>query len=254
MLHSARHRRILRTVLVTLMLFCVTASGAGAQDRNAASTSRHSGIVKLPVVEKQDLRFLPFSVNGEAPRSRVLKFTQDDHGFLWLATTTGLYRYDGYSLKHYLHEPDDPASLSADRVWTVYKDRAGTLWIGTNEGLDRADATGDTFTHYRHDPADERSLSGDQVFVIHQDRDGTLWVGTGGGLDRMDPGASGFIHYRHDPRNEATLSNNGILSLHEDRRGNLWIGTSDGSERAGESHGTHFPLQTRSGGSPQPRS
>jgi ligand-binding sensor domain-containing protein len=210
------------------MLFCITPSSAGAQDRNAVSTSRPSGIVKLPVVDKQDIRFLPFSANGEAPRSRVLKFTQDGQGFLWLATTTGLYRYDGYSLKHYLHEPDDPASLSADRVRTVYKDRGGTVWIGTNEGLDRADATGNTFTHYRHDPADERSLSGNQVWVIYQDRDGTLWVGTGGGLDRMDPGASGFIHYRHDPRNEATLSNNGILSLHEDRRGNLWIGTGEG--------------------------
>ena len=110
-----------------------------------------------------------FPLNGEAPRSRILKVTQDDHGFLWLATTTGLYRYDGYRLKHYQHEPGDPASLSADRLWTVYKDRAGTLWIGTNEGLDRLDAAGDTFTHYRHDPADDRSLSGEQVFSIHQD-------------------------------------------------------------------------------------
>ena len=36
------------------------------QDRKAVSTSRHSGIVKLPVVDKQDIRFLPFSVNGGA--------------------------------------------------------------------------------------------------------------------------------------------------------------------------------------------
>ena len=115
MAHSAT-RRILLLVLGAAMLFCVTASGAVPQDRKGAATSVRSGIVKLPIVEKQDIRFLPFSLNGEAPRSRILKFTQDDHGFLWLATTTGLYRYDGYSLKHYLHEPDDPASLSADRV------------------------------------------------------------------------------------------------------------------------------------------
>ena len=157
----------------------------------------------------------------------MLRFTQDGYGFLWLATTPGLYRYDGYSLKHYLHEPDDPASLSADRVWTVYKDRDGTLWIGTNGGLDRLDATRDTFTHYRHDPADERSLSG-AVLVIYQDRGGTS-VGRHDGRARQDgPGANGFIHYRHDPRNEATLSNNGSFPLHEDRRGNLWIGTNEG--------------------------
>ena len=185
MAHSARHPRIVRAVLGTLMLFCITPSGGVAQDRNATSASRPSGIVKLPIVEKQDIRFLPFSANGEAPRSRVLKFTQDGHGFLWLATTTGLYRYDGYSLKHYLHEPDDPASLSADRVRTVYKDRGGTVWIGTNEGLDRADATGNTFTHYRHDPADERSLSAESG-VCHSP--GSRWnpVGRHGRRARQD--------------------------------------------------------------------
>src|SRR6187200_2441320 len=125
------HRRILRIVLGTLMLCCISPSDAGAQESTAASASRPSGIVKLPIVEKQDIRFLPFSANGEAPQSRVLKFTQDGQGFLWLATTTGLYRYDGYSLKHYVHEPDDPASLSGDRVFTVYTDRSGALWIGT---------------------------------------------------------------------------------------------------------------------------
>src|SRR3954451_8621026 len=116
MRHSSTHRRILQTFLGTLMLYCITRSGGVAQDRNATSASPPSGIVKLPRVEKQDIRFLPFSANGEALRSRVLKFTQDGQGFLWLATTTGLYRYDGYSLKHYPHEPDDAASLSAAPV------------------------------------------------------------------------------------------------------------------------------------------
>ena len=66
MAQSSRRRRILRTVLGDLMLFCVTASGAPAHDRKGASTSVQSGLVKLPIVEKQDLRFLPFSLNGEA--------------------------------------------------------------------------------------------------------------------------------------------------------------------------------------------
>jgi signal transduction histidine kinase/CheY-like chemotaxis protein/ligand-binding sensor domain-containing protein len=209
------------------MLFCVTAPSSGAQDRNAPSTSRPSGIVKLPVVDKQDIRFLPFSVN-EAPRSRIRSITQDEYGFLWLGTNSGLYRYDGYRLENYRLEPGDPASLTDDRVWTVYKDRTGALWIGTEGGLDLLDATQMTFTHYRHDPADDRSLSPGPAQVVYQDHDGTLWVGTAGGLDRMDPSTGGFIHYRHDPRDDATLSHSGVLALHEDRRGNLWIGTVAG--------------------------
>src|SRR4026207_527738 len=55
--HSARHQRILFSVVRTLMLFCVMASGAGAQNRNAASTSFDRGIMQLPILDKQDIRF-----------------------------------------------------------------------------------------------------------------------------------------------------------------------------------------------------
>src|SRR3954453_11245449 len=154
MVHSGTHRRIL---LGTLMLFCITLSRAGAQDRKAVSTSREGG-VKLPVVDKQDIRFLPFSVNG-APRTRVRSIAQDDYGFLWLGTNSGLYRYDGYRLENYRLQPRDPAKLTGDRVRTVYKDPPGAPWIGTEGGVDLLDATQTTFTHYRHDPADDRSLS-----------------------------------------------------------------------------------------------
>ena len=73
---------------------------------------------------------------------------------------TGLYRYDGYTFQRYLREPGDPASLSADRVFTVYQDHRGTLWVRTPAGLDRVDPTQDGFTHYRYDAADDRGLSG----------------------------------------------------------------------------------------------
>ena len=40
-----------------LMLFCITASGAGAQDHKPVSTARDNGIVRLPVIDQQDIRF-----------------------------------------------------------------------------------------------------------------------------------------------------------------------------------------------------
>ena len=73
-------------VLGALMLFCVTASGAGAQDRIAASTSLHRGIVKLPVVDKQDIRFTQLSIHGEPFQAEIQSITQDKYGFLWFGT------------------------------------------------------------------------------------------------------------------------------------------------------------------------
>jgi signal transduction histidine kinase/ligand-binding sensor domain-containing protein/CheY-like chemotaxis protein/HPt (histidine-containing phosphotransfer) domain-containing protein len=221
------HRNLNLFAMGALMaLVCTATSNVHAQDHERRSASVQNGVVRLPVADGTDIHFLRFAVD-DAPRSRITSVMQDDYGFLWFGTTSGLYKYDGYRFEHYQHEPGDPASLSADRVWTVYKDRAGTLWIGTDGGLDRVDPSGNGFTHYRHDPADDRSLSG-AAYVVHQDQDGLLWVGTRGGLDRMNPSTGGFTHYRNDPRDDATLSGDRIASLYEDRRGQLWVGTATG--------------------------
>ena len=90
------------------------------------------GVIKLPVIDKQDIRFIPLSANGESLQARIWSIAQDNYGFLWLGTSDGLYRYDGYNLKRYRHERDHPNSLSDDPIRIVYKDRAGILWIGTN--------------------------------------------------------------------------------------------------------------------------
>ena len=230
MAHSARQRKILFLVLGALMLFCVMPSSAGGQDRNAGSTSRHRGLVKLPVVDKQDIRFTQLSIHGEPFQSRIQSITQDKYGFLWLGTDAGLYRYDGYSLKSYRHDPNDPNSLSDDRIRVVYRDRDGILWIGggNHAGLDRLDPAEDTFKHYRHDPADEQSLSDNGVACVYQDRNGVLWVGTRGGLNRLDPASGTFVRYYPQGRDAGSMSSNNITSILEDRQGNLWLGTRIG--------------------------
>ncbi|HTP32416.1 MAG TPA: two-component regulator propeller domain-containing protein [Candidatus Acidoferrales bacterium] len=201
-------------------------------------------VVKLPMVDRQDVRFTRIAVDwGSLPRS-IYAIDQDNYGFLWLGTHVGLYRYDGYSLKPYRHDRDDPNSLSDDLIKVVHKDRAGILWIGTGfGGLDRFDPAEDRFTHYRHDPNDERSLSSNTVNSVYQDRSGALWVATDGGLDRLDTVNQSAIHYRHDPWDSTSLSNNSVLSLLEDRQGNLWAGTAAGLNRLNRATGrfTRFP-------------
>ncbi len=153
---------------------------------------------------------------------------QDARGFLWIGTAQGLNRYDGYGFKVYRHDPDDPRSLSDDKVRVVYVDRSDALWIGTEQGgLNRYDATTETFTHYRHDPADARSLGADDVRTIHEDRGGGLWVGSkGGGLSRLDRATGSFTHHRHDPADPDSLSTDDVRAILEDRAGVIWIGAN----------------------------
>ena len=89
--------------------------------------------MRLPVVDKQDIRFTQLSAGGESLQVQIQSITQDNYGFLWFGTEGGLYRYDGYSLKPYQHDRNDSNSLSDGRIRVVYRDREGILWIGGNQ-------------------------------------------------------------------------------------------------------------------------
>ncbi len=231
--YSACLRRILLSLLEVLALSLAYAYCACAQESI-------EGLIKPPVIDKHDIRFTRLSVNGETLQSRVQDIVQDDYGFLWFATTDGLYKYDGYSLKAYRHERGNPNSVADDTVMALYKDRDGSLWIGTRfGGLDRLDPSQDTFTHYRNKSDDPASLASDDVSSIYRDDGGKLWIGTDRGLDRFEPAAGTFVHYRHNPQDAASLSADNVISVYEDRRGNLWVGTNLGLNKLDRTTG-HF--------------
>ncbi len=251
MAHSTTGRMLL-FVLGGLVLFCVTAPGASAQERNAASTSRDGGIVKLPIIDKQDIRFTSVSTNNVRLQTFTWSIVQDQYGFLWFGTVDGLFRHDGYNLKTYRHDAGNPNSLSENFIRSIYRDRSGMLWIATIAGgLAKLDPAQDTVTRYRHDPGNQQSLSNDDVYCAYQESGGVLWVGTGDGLDRLDPATGSFIHYKHDARDAGSLSSNRVTAIFEDRQSNLWVGTDAGLNKLKRDTGRfsrflHDPANPRS--------
>jgi ligand-binding sensor domain-containing protein/serine phosphatase RsbU (regulator of sigma subunit) len=157
---------------------------------------------------------------------------QDRTGFLWFGTGSGLSRYDGYEVRTYKHDPDDPRSLGHNQVMGLLEDRDGSIWVGTfGGGLSRFDPATGQFTRFRHDPDDPRSLSHDFVGPLYQDAENVLWIGTeGGGLNRFDPASATFTRFRHDPDDPGSLcdTTDAVRAIYEDRRGALWIGTWSG--------------------------
>jgi signal transduction histidine kinase/ligand-binding sensor domain-containing protein len=121
----------------------------------------------------------------------------------------------------------DPQSLSSDQVWTIYQDRAGRLWVGTDAALDRFEPEGGTFTHYQPHTLPFKN----SVRALYEDGVGALWVGTTGGLSRFDRQAETFTSYANDPRASRSLSADVITAIYEDRAGVLWIGTNGGLNR-----------------------
>jgi len=152
-----------------------------------------------------------------------------DKNKLWLATRhNGIAIFDVLNSNTYFYknDPDDPSSVSHNKIRTFFKDRKGNLWIGTEIGLDRFDFKNKKFIHYTLDPDNPYAVN---VFCIQDDRYDNLWVGTyGSGLFRFNIKNNNVSHYLYDRDNPNSIGDNMIWRIHEDRAGNLWIGTDKG--------------------------
>ncbi|MFN8456714.1 MAG: two-component regulator propeller domain-containing protein [Anaerolineae bacterium] len=176
------------------------------------------------------LHFEHLSLEQGLSHGTVFSIVQDQTGFLWFGTPSGLNKYDGYTITVFKHDPANPKSLPNDNAGNLYIDRAGIIWIGTwGSGLVRLDPSTEEFSSYTVDPAKPDSLSSDRVQTIYEDRSGTLWVGTaGGGLNKFNAKTETFTRYRNDPANLKSLSNDRIWAITEDTTGHLWVATSEG--------------------------
>lgn len=177
--------------------------------------------------------------------SNVYGVAQDPAGYMWIATDSGLQRYDGYRFVNYHHDPRDPKSLAENVVTSLTFAPDGSLWVGTQDaGLDQLAPARNGFSHYRHDAQRPGALSNDQIFTLLFDRQGRLWVATDQGLDRMDKPDSGFRHYA----THSTLPNGErILSLYEDTDGRLWVGADHGVFYYDAAKDTLLPLMPAGG-------
>ncbi|QHW00147.1 hybrid sensor histidine kinase/response regulator transcription factor [Spirosoma endbachense] len=158
----------------------------------------------------------------------IADIRQDRQGYLWLATGSGLLRFDGYDWRTYQHDPKKVNSLSGDYIRTVCPTRDGRVWVGGwGTGLDCLDPETGFSTHYPLTNRKDYSFEENAIASLHEDRQGNLWIGSGSGLYRWEARTGHFIHYAANPRDSTSLSHPQIQVIYEDRQGTLWIGTGD---------------------------
>jgi signal transduction histidine kinase/ligand-binding sensor domain-containing protein len=225
---------------VWLAAILLLASGFASWGVSSASGQSESPALTRLYADpaRPNLRFDRVSVDQGLSQSTVNCTLQDRYGFMWFGTDDGLNRYDGYDMTVYKHEPDDPHSLSLDRVWSLFEDSTGVLWVGTyGGGLSRFNRDSGQFTRYNaddfHNVTDEPEEFRNVVSAIGEHPAGVLWIATyGGGLVRFDPGTETFTSYAPDPADASLGGHEWITALHIDRMGMIWIGThSEGLDR-----------------------
>jgi ligand-binding sensor domain-containing protein/signal transduction histidine kinase len=139
---------------------------------------------------------------------------QDVGGDVWIAAAN-LFRFQKDKATPYRFP-----TLAGVRVRNVFRDREGTLWIGT-DGRGVYHQNGKQFVHY----TTRQGLVNNFVRAFLQSRDGSVWIATDEGVSRWTKNR--FTNYQMSDG----LCYFSTRSLLEDRNGDLWIGTDRGVSR-----------------------
>ncbi len=162
----------------------------------------------------------------------VISIGEDRQGWMWFGTFgDGLRVLDPHSgiYKIYRHDPHDPGSLSNNEVRRVFVDHAGTVWIATDDGLDKFDPSTGRFRTYKVEPQSRLSQS---YARVAEDSTGILWLGsTGTGLHRFDPKSGEFTVFRADPTRPEGLRDDSVPAVYVDKNDMIWVGTQNGLTR-----------------------
>ncbi len=171
-----------------------------------------------------DIRFERLGIEDGLINSNVSAIVQDNQGYLWFGTVSGLSRYDGYEFREFIYLPFSESSLPHSQIQTMHLDDDGHIWIGTYGSLSRLNPETETFRNYISDPDVENSISDPQIISILRDSRRRLWVGTARGLNLSLDGGDNFTRFQPDPDDPASLGDRTIRAIFEDREGRVWIG------------------------------
>ena len=162
---------------------------------------------RIEYTATHDLQYL--DVDQGILSSYIRSLLEDSKGYLWIATSFGVSRYDGNSFLHYTTSK----GLPKDMGLCIMEDRRGWIWFGMKDGVCSYD--GQRFMHYLEGKG--------TINAITEDVDGNLWFGGENGLFLYNPTNERPV-FQHYTTSEGLLDKR-ITSLLSDQNGNLWIGS-----------------------------
>jgi PAS domain S-box-containing protein len=204
----------------------------------------YSPTVGLVKDDRQAERLTKYPVGAGAVGVACSNLLANGQTGLWVPSSQGLYYFDRRAERftyRFQHEETNRDSLNDNTVVSVYEDRGGLLWVGTeNGGLNLFNLRQEQFGAYRHRPADPNSLSPGEVSAIYEEPNRILWVGFyPRALDRLDLKTGQVTHYVPGPENKNALGKGrDVNGIYQDARGYLWLsGWEAGLDRFDEGTG-----------------
>jgi signal transduction histidine kinase/DNA-binding response OmpR family regulator/ligand-binding sensor domain-containing protein len=129
--------------------------------------------------------------------------------------------------------------LSQNDVNTIYQDKNGFLWIGTNDGLNRYD--GYNFKTFRINPKGGSGIKSNLIFDITEDPSGNLWMATSDeGVCKFDVKTEEFTIFENTAESPHLLQTNQITKVFASKNGTVWVGSALGMDIIEQKNGQYL--------------
>ena len=172
-----------------LLLFCFgTQLSARAQVYDFVVHDRESGIAGI----------------------KINDIDQDDNGYLWIATNSGLSRFDGKNFVNYFEKN----GLSENHCTTVFCGDDGRVWVG-HQTTGISIIKGKSPTNL----SEETGLANNEIHDIFESTDGSIWVATFGGVSILNGEEWETITTADG------LASNNIQVVAQDTDNRIWLGS-----------------------------
>lgn len=190
-------------------------------DKGIWKWNPQKGSIELLDKEKNDLT-----------NQNVKVISQVTNGDIWVSCHMGgLCRLKrGESRFQSYRASNQKGSLSSNRVYDIFEDSKGNLWIATSNGLNLYNEKEDTFTSF----VEKDGLPGNVVLSILEDEKNRLWLGTNKGLSCFDVKKKQFANFYQEDGLQGNIFEYKVACI--DTSGQMYFGGNNGLNSFYPSH------------------
>ncbi|HMR82931.1 MAG TPA: two-component regulator propeller domain-containing protein [Niabella sp.] len=174
----------------------------------------------------QQAPFQNLTVENGMLNNMVIGATQDNKGFMWFATISGIERYDGISFTHFKLPVEGEKGNEFSQIIWIASDNQGKVWISTKNDLYYFDYAIKSFVKAGSYRSGNNIMPANALFI---DRENCIWISTSAGLLTYKSGLPKMMRIG-DQRPV-------ISSVTQDKEGRIWVASNNNNIACYEKNG-----------------
>jgi ligand-binding sensor domain-containing protein/two-component sensor histidine kinase len=172
-----------------------------------------------------EARFQRLTIEQGLPNGELYDMVQDEDGFMWMGTSDGICRYDGYTvmpLSSFTQRPQTAAKLNR-RPLFLCRDAKKRWWTGSDwDGISVYDPALDSIRTIKKGAG---GLCSNDISCLFSDAQQRVWIGTFDGLRVYDTRTESFLP--STSLDFTVFDGCKINALERDTAGNIWVATNN---------------------------